>query len=165
MSASFIDTVSHGVLRDWLHSAIGTRLGGGVGRKVFVYELNPAYVIKIEDVAASFQNVVEYEVWNAVKATTYARWFAPVRRISATGSILLMERTLPAPRARYPKRMPVFLGDFKYSNYGMWKGRIVVHDYGSMINFSNGILNAGMRQAKWWDANDGSTFNDAVKAA
>lgn len=157
---AFVDNLPIATLRDWMNLACGKKLGGGIGRQVFVCDLNPQFVIKVEE--SGFQNVVEWETWKAVKDTPFAKWFAPARHISGYGAVLLMDRTLPAPRAKYPKKMPVFLGDYKYSNYGLLNGRIVAHDYGSQINLSNG-LSAKMRKADWWDANDGASFDDGGK--
>lgn len=158
--SAFVDSLPVGILRDWMIAACGTKLGGGIGRTVFVYELNPRFVIKVEQ--SGYQNVIEREMWDAVKNTPYKRWLAPVHHISGYGTILLMERTLPAPRSKYPKMMPAFLGDYKYSNFGLLRGRLVCHDYGSFVNQSNGI-NEKMRKADWWDSNDGSTFDDGGK--
>lgn len=158
--SKFVDDLPSNTLRDWMMATCGRRLGGGIGRQVFVYDVDPRFVIKIE--RNGYQNAVEWEVWQTVKGTPYARWFAPVHMVSPYGAVLLMRRTVPAARARYPKRMPIFLGDYKYSNYGLLNGRLVAHDYGSMANFSNGLSKA-MRKADWWDAGDGSTFDDSAK--
>lgn len=157
--STYVEELQPSILREWMAHTLGKKLGGGIGRSVFVYELNPAYVVKV-DAKRGFQNPIEWEVWQLVKDTPYAKWFAPCRAISAYGSVLLQARTLPAPRARYPKKMPEFLTDYKYSNYGLYKGRIVCHDYGSAIAFSSGIT-AKMRKAEWWDSDDGSTFDDS----
>jgi hypothetical protein len=159
--SKFVDDLSPGILRDWMLAACGKKLGGGVGRTVFVYDLNPNFVIKIEE--SGFQNVIEWEMWKVVKASPHQRWLAPVRHISPSGAALLMDRTLPAPRSKYPKRMPEWIGDYKYSNFGLLNGRLVCHDYGSFVNQSNGI-NEKMRKADWWDSMDGSTFDDGGKA-
>lgn len=158
--SAILDSLSIGLLRDWMASALGKQVGSGIGRQVFVYDLNPHFVIKIEQ--TGFQNAIEWEIWRSVSSTTYARWFAPCRHISPCGMLLLMERTLPAERSKYPKRMPMFLGDYKYSNYGLLRGKLVCHDYGSMLAAHNG-LSSKMRRADWWDANDGSTFDDRRK--
>ncbi len=157
--SSFVDDLPASILRDWMNAACGKRIGNGIGRTVFVYDLNPQFVVKVEQ--SGFQNVVESEIWNAVKDTPYAKWFAPVRHISGLGTMLLMDRTLPAPRRSYPSRMPVFLGDYKFSNYGLLRGRLVCHDYGSSIIASNG-LSERMRKADWWDSGDGTTFDDSA---
>jgi hypothetical protein len=143
-----------------MSAALGKKLGGGIGRSVFVYELNPRFVIKVEE--RGYQNIIEWELWKLVKdMPPHRRWLAPCRSISGFGSILLMDRTLPAPRSKYPEKMPAWLGDYKYSNFGLLQGRLVCHDYGSFVNQSNGV-NGKMRKADWWDANDGSTFDDST---
>jgi hypothetical protein len=159
--SAFIDSLPQSILRDWMQSALGKKIGEGIGRQVFVYGLNPQFVVKVEQ--SGFQNIVEHELWEVVKDTSFKKWFAPVRDISGLGTILLMERTLPALRKAYPKHMPQFLGDYKYSNYGLLRGRLVCHDYGSMVIATNGI-NGAMRKADWWGLNDGSSFNDVVQA-
>lgn len=160
--SAFIDGLGSNILRDWMANALGKKLGGGIGRQVFVYDLNPQFVIKIEQ--SGFQNVVEREIWLATKTTKHAKWFAPVRRISGLGCILLMDRTLPAPRSSFPKKMPDFLGDLKYSNFGMLRGKLVCHDYGTLCNFLHAVPSrVKMSKAQWWDAGDGSTFDDLNK--
>lgn len=72
------------------------RIGYGMSRQVFTSKLLPDCVIKIEDTAGQFQNVVEWETWNRVKGTDASRWFAECRWISSNGAILIMERTRPA---------------------------------------------------------------------
>lgn len=158
--STFVESLPPSILRDWMNCGLGKKIGTGIGRQVFVYDLNPQFVIKVEE--SGYQNVIEYELWNAVKDTPYRKWFAPVRHMSGMGTILLMDRTLPAPRKAYPKRMPVFLGDYKYSNYGLLNGKLVCHDYGSMICATNG-LSKKMRKADWWDSNDGSSFDDGER--
>lgn len=159
--SKFIDTLGPNTLRDWMAAGLGTQLGSGSGRTVFVYDLNPRYVIKVE--RAGYQNAIEHEIWLATKDTIYAKWFAPVRHISGLGTILLMDRTVPAPRSAFPKKMPDFLGDLKYSNFGLLAGKLVCHDYGTVTNFLKGFAGSRMRMRKadWWDANDGSSFDDS----
>lgn len=161
--SQFIDELGLNTLRDWMALALGKKLGGGIGRTVFVYDLNPRYVIKIE--SSGYQNAIEREIWGAVKTTQYARWFAPVKSISGLGTIILMERTLPAPRRAFPDRMPDFLGDLKYSNFGLLRGKLVCHDYGTVSNFLHGFTRTKIRFRKsdWWDSEDGSTFDDTAK--
>lgn len=156
--SQFVEDLSPMILKDWMNYVLGKKIGNGIGRQVFVFELNPKWVVKVEQ--SGYQNVIEYEMWKAAKGTKYAKWFAPIEYMSGMGSVLLQQRTLPAPRRAYPKRMPVFLGDYKYSNYGLLGGRLVCHDYGSAIIASNG-LNGKMRKADWWDAGDGSSFDDS----
>lgn len=160
--SEYVDALQVTILREWMDHCLGKKLGGGIGRMVFIYELNPAYVVKVED-KSGHQNVLEWEIWQVVAETPYQRWFAPCKLLSAYGSVLVQARTLPAPRARYPKKMPEFLGDYKYSNYGLYRGRLVCHDYGSAIVLSNGISER-MRKADWWDSDDGASFDDTKEA-
>ncbi len=119
-----------------------------MGRRVYVCRLDQRFVVKIESNGGSFQNQLEWETWEALKDTPQARWLAPCIDISGSGSVLLQCRTQAAGPADYPKKMPVFIGDYKRSNYGMYKGKFVCHDYASLVNLSNGLT--AMRKAEWW---------------
>lgn len=158
---NLVDELGTNTLRDWFTCALGSKLGGGIGRQVHVYDLNPRYAMKVE--RNGFQNSIEWEIWRAVKTTQYAKWFAPCRHISGLGTILLMDRTVPAPRSAFPKKVPEFLGDLKYSNFGLLRGKLVCHDYGTVTNFLAGFTRTKirMRKADWWDAGDGSAFDDS----
>lgn len=137
------------------------RIGYGMSRSVFNSKLLPDCVIKVEEDAGRFQNVVEWETWQRVKDTDASRWFAECKWISPNGTILVMERTRPAAPSEFPEKMPVFLCDFKRTNYGMASsvGRFgkpgqdwfVCHDYGTHLMFENG-MSKRMRKAEWWDA-------------
>ena len=137
------------------------RIGYGMSRQVFTSKLLPDCVIKIEDTAGQFQNVVEWETWNRVKGTDASRWFAECRWISNSGAILIMERTRPAIAGEYPEKLPVYLCDFKRTNYGMagstkrhgapGKEWFVCHDYGTNLLFENGMTKR-MRKVEWYEA-------------
>lgn len=124
-------------------------LGRGMSRVVYESPLLPHAVIKTEDRRKHFQNVIEWETWERVKDTEFAKWFAPCLQISMCGGVLIQAKTT-APH-RFPDKMPAFLCDFKRTNYGMHKGRIVCHDYGTHLMFENGMTKR-MRKAEWWDA-------------
>lgn len=145
----------HGRLqRDLFDFICGKRLGGGTARQVFEYlPCGDQYVIKIEDSAGSFQNILEWEMWGDFKSSDVGkRWLAPCWSISPCGIVLLQSRTQPLPKGyRVPKSMPVFLGDLKSSNYGLLKGKLVAHDYG--LGYSRIAGNSDMkrmRRASWW---------------
>lgn len=135
----------------------GEKIGAGMSRKVFDSPLLPDCVVKVESSGGDFQNVIEWETWQRVRDTPYASWFAPCRWISGNGEILIMERTRPPAPAEFPERMPVFLCDFKRTNYGMRRnaktGRetLVCHDYGTHLMFENGMTKR-QRKANWWNA-------------
>jgi hypothetical protein len=133
------------------------QLGAGMSRRAFSSKLMPTCVVKVEDGAGQFQNVIEWETWDRVQETEFARWFAPCRFISANGALLVMDRTRPPAPHEFPKRMPVFLTDFKRTNYGMLRDpktgveRFVCHDYGTHLLFEEG-MSRRLRKAAWWDA-------------
>lgn len=136
------------------------KLGEGMSRVVFSSNLLPDCVIKVEDGAGQFQNIIEWETWNRVRDTAHSRWFAACKWISNNGSILVMERTRPPSPAEFPDRLPAFLCDFKRQNYGMAKSTarhgaagkdwFVCHDYGTHLMFENGMTKR-MRKVEWWD--------------
>lgn len=136
-------------------------IGHGMSRTVFSSKLLPDCVIKVEEGAGQFQNVIEWETWQRVRDTPFSRWFAECKWISNNGTILIMERTRPAAPSEFPERMPAFLTDFKRTNYGMAKASnqhgnpgkewFVCHDYGTHLLFENGMTKR-LSKANWWDA-------------
>lgn len=142
---AFITTLS----RDLFGLICGELLNFGISRRVYVYSPNSDFVIKFEDKAGWFQNVIEWETWEEVKETKYKKWFAPCRMISPCGTALVMARTTPLAHDVYPKKLPVFFNDFKYDNYGMFEKQLVCHDYGLSRLMTTG-LTTRLRNAEWW---------------
>ncbi len=136
----------HTTEKDFFKLICGERLGGGMSRDV--YEFGPDFVIKFEYGNGFFQNIMEWETWQEVKETEFAPWFAPCEKISGTGIVLIQRRTKPLKANKYPKDMPAFLGDFKHSNYGMYKGHLVAHDYGRTRLMTAGLTKR-MVAANW----------------
>lgn len=146
--------------REAFHLLCDQRIGGGMSREVYSSKILPDCVIKVEDGAGRFQNIVEWETWQRVMDTPYSRWFAACRWISPNGQILIMERTIPPGPADYPERMPVFLCDYKRTNYGLSQLTVaetgkpshvfVCHDYGTNQLFEHGLTKR-MRKVEWWD--------------
>ena len=128
---------------------LGKKIGRGMGRAVYICRLDPRFVVKVESAGNAFQNVVEWETWKMVEGESEARWFAPCCAISGAGSVLVQRRTSPASDTEYPKRMPIFLGDYKRENFGMLDGRLVCHDYGLLSNISNGLRSGATRAVDW----------------
>lgn len=124
------------------------RLGYGSGREVYACRVRPELVVKLEAERYSFQNIREWEVWQSIQYTPWAKWFAPCESISPNGSALLQRRTTPVPEGRLPDRVPVFLTDLKPDNFGMFEGRVVCHDYGNHLMLENGMTNR-MKKAQW----------------
>lgn len=123
--------------------------GSGLSRVVYTSKLFPEVVFKLEPPGEHFQNVMEWEYWNQVEYTPVAKWFAPALAISSCGRVLAMKRTKPA--RFYPDEMPMFLTDFKKSNYGMYKGRVVCHDYGTCLLPTYGTI-LRMKKVQWRDS-------------
>ncbi len=135
--------------RDLFWAVCGDHLGGGMSRETYACTLNPDWVVKVEDGARTFQNVVEWQIWTEAQDTEAAKWLAPCHFISPNGSILIQSRTIPARESEYPVRLPAFLTDTKRANYGMLGRRFVCHDYGTALVLSCG-LSTRLRKAEWW---------------
>lgn len=134
-------------MRTELHKfMVGSRLGVGEHRKVYVFEHDPeTYVIKRQRHAGQFHNVAEWEAWSFYRGTPLAEWFAPCHSISPSGEYLLMRRTWPMPPQYLPERVPAIFTDLKASNWGLLREpdgstRPVCHDYGIMIMPQNNRL-------------------------
>lgn len=142
--------------RDLYQMIVGDRFGGGAARQVYAYLPNPTdTVIKIEEGGASFQNVLEWETWHTLKESPWGkRWLAPCIRISSCGLYLLQQRTHPpGPNFKWPKSLPWVLTDRKKQNFGVLKGRLVCHDYGTLhVGLAHGAPLGRMGKAHWWDA-------------
>jgi hypothetical protein len=144
------DEYSKAVLNDVFRMFCGKRMGNGISRTVYECDTNPDWVIKVEDNGGRFQNIVEWETWQYIKEFDEAKWLAPCLHISPCGMVLIMKRTIPPTPKQYPKRMPAFLADFKRTNYGMIKNRIVCHDYGTHLLMEHGRTQR-MRKVDWWE--------------
>ncbi|MBC7605068.1 MAG: hypothetical protein H7255_20720 [Ramlibacter sp.] len=138
------------VHRDTFKLMCDQRIGYGMSREVYSSKVLPECVVKVEDGAGMFQNVVEWETWQRVKDTPASRWFAQCKWISPNGSVLVMERTKPGSMRDFPETMPVFLCDFKRSNYGMVGEFLVCHDYGTNLLFEHGMTKR-TRKVEWYD--------------
>lgn len=144
--------LSERMLSEFTQMFLGKRLGNGIDREVYVFELDHTRVVKIENTTSDrFQNVREWLTWQGAKeAKNLARWLAPCYHISDSGSFLIMERTTPVTRRDVPKRVPKFLGDLKYTNWGrLADGRVVCHDYGTNLALEHG-LSLKTSKATFW---------------
>lgn len=110
----------------------GDFLGEGSARDVFEFRHDPTKVVKIETKSKSFQNVMEWDIWEWVRGHPLKKWFAPCHFLGGNGIVLIQSRTDPLPaKYRLPKRVPAILGDLKRENFGLLDGRLVAHDYGT----------------------------------
>lgn len=136
------------IARDFFQLMTGEMLGSGVGREVWTLKENPDLVVKFETGAQSFQNIMEWEVWERIQFTEHARWFAPCVRISGCGTILIQKRTERLPASRLPKQVPTFFTDLKAENWGDLNGKAVCHDYGYHLLMEKG-MSKRMRKVEW----------------
>lgn len=127
------------VITDMVTSLCGKHISEGTFRSVYEYALDDKYVIKLENTESNC-NLVEYMIWDEVKWLTgnlawVKDWFAPVKWISPNGRILVMEKTKKEhPKLKRPDKIPAFLWDVKWTNFG-WLGKnYVCHDYGQFYN-------------------------------
>jgi hypothetical protein len=57
---------------------------------------DPLWVVKVQQLEGSY-NRLEWNVWNALKDTSYSRWLAPCKEISDDGKYLVQRRGIPVP--------------------------------------------------------------------
>lgn len=126
----------------------GKFLGAGAFREVFEYLLDPTCVIKVEMHSATFENVLEWEIWQVVKDTEHAKWFAPCIRVSGQGTWMVQKKTKPLTEKQLPDKMPVFFTDIKRGNIGLYKGHPCVHDYGRNLIVQRG-LSSRLKTIDW----------------
>lgn len=136
--------------RDLFALICGDLIGFGAARSVFIHALDTTCVVKFEHSSQWFQNVIEWETWHIVKRGKHEKWFAPCMSISPCGMILVQRRTTPLEHKDYPRKLPVYLTDWKYSNYGKLDGKFVCHDYGFPNLLGNGLL-PGSLKVNWRD--------------
>lgn len=129
----------------------GKQLGSGSARQVYEFAQDPKYVVKFEVYSKSFQNIKEWELWQSVRDTDYAKWFAPCKDISPCGSILIQARTSHVEHERYPKRIPEFFTDTKFDNYGKIGKQFCCHDYGLSLIHEVG-LSSKLYKPTWWSS-------------
>jgi hypothetical protein len=119
---------------------IGTKLGEGVDREVYVFRGDTTKVIKIEKPGVEFSNVEEWTVWHEALHADVQDWFAPCYGISEGGRFLIQARTKPIERL--PDKLPSFMTDIKRENFGrLPDGRIVAHDYSRHQLYTRGFAN------------------------
>lgn len=134
-----------------LQSLTGDLLGSGVSRRVYELKHNPDLVIKVEHRARDFCNVNEWNIWNAVEKTKWAKWFAEVVEIDVWGGTLIMRRTTPVTYDDFQKKvkaLPDFMDDMHYANFGWLDGRIVCHDYGYDLALDKAVKGAVLKPVK-----------------
>ena len=105
-------------------------------------------VMKVAPGADFSQNIEEYDTWCHVQYTEYKKWFAKVHCMSQGGRVLIQSYVDPLPPSKAPDKMPVFLGDFKYGNYGIKGNQVVCKDYGTNLLRTTGLIKR-TRKVEW----------------
>lgn len=129
---------------------IGDYIGAGSFRDVYKYKQDDNLVIKcaFDDPQ---MNILEMEVWEMVKYTEIAKWFAPCISISECGMFLIQKKVETGRKKDYPKKIPAFFSDCKYTNYGWLDNKFVCVDYGSFVSTSlNHKWSQRLKKAEWW---------------
>lgn len=145
---SLIEDLSPSVLREFMFFMTGDKIGNGASRIVFDHPHDKTKVIKMENRADTFHNVREWQIWQDFQhVPSITRWLAPCHHISHSGTFLVMSKT--SPLLKVPKMVPKFCTDHKMANYGMYKGRLVCHDYGHLI------ITLDEKMRKWNDNEKG----------
>lgn len=137
-----------GLSRELLEFVCGDRLGAGMSREVFRFNLDPKFVIKFEPMEHRFQNIEEMTAWQTVEYTEYAKWFAPCRFISGCGRVMLQEYAEPLAACNLPDKVPAFFTDLKPGNWGMLNKHPVALDYGRTLLMTVGLTKR-LRKANW----------------
>lgn len=139
------------VTLDLISSICGKFIGGGCFRNVFEYNPDPDFVVKIEH-GTGRANIVEHQIWEEVSGLCgnlafVKKWFAPVKWISPSGRILVMQRTEILEGKKKPEKVPTFLWDIKPDNFGWIGNKYVCHDYGFFHALTN--YSKRMKKANW----------------
>lgn len=122
------------VYADAFNMLCGDFIGAGIHRKVYACKLRPELVVKVESEVdyRNFANVKEMQFWNDNEHhKAVSKWLAPCEYLSPDGRILLQRRVKPVdPTDKLPAKLPKFITDRKYKNFGWFEGRLVACDYG-----------------------------------
>lgn len=144
MTENVIDELGSGVLKEFFIFMTGRHLGRGMSRHVFDHPTDPTKIIKVENSAACFQNVIEWKTWETFnQCPDVKKWLAPCHSISHSGTFLIMEKAQDICPEEIPEKLPYFLTDHKIENYGRIGKQIVCRDYGLLT------LNPDMKMRKW----------------
>lgn len=116
----------------------GNKIGTGCYRDVYECRLDRSLVVKVEirETWRTFTNVLEFKFWDYNRDYKgVSQWLAPCELLSPDGRVLLQKRVdiLKETDPNIPERIPAFLTDRKYSNFGWYEGRLVCCDYASTI--------------------------------
>lgn len=108
----------------------GKVLGRGQYRDVYELKANKNYVVKVEKnmYSCHFMNARE---WKNYKVATkkMKKWLAPIWMINNRGDVSVQDKVKFKKPNKYPKKIPAFLHDIHYNNFGWLNGKFVCIDY------------------------------------
>lgn len=116
---------------DLRYALIGQKIGSGCTRNVYECRFDDSLVVKIER-EGSFDNVIEWKVWQEVRHDDAKVWLAPCVGISPAGRVLIMKRTQKVMLAElklFLPKVPRFFHDVHENNWGKLGTAYVCHDY------------------------------------
>jgi hypothetical protein len=130
----------------------GDFIAGGMSRDVYKYLPDTSRVIKCERLDYTFDNVMEWEVWQALMETPYKDWLARCCTISPNGRVSIQERTSRVPTEMLPTMIPSIFRDTKAENWGLvvrdGEELFVCHDY-AHVAITNVPAKIRLVKAEW----------------
>lgn len=140
---SSLEDLSKPSLIEFTDMFCGDFLGEGMSRRVYRHAHDRTKVIKIENTSETFQNVIEWELWEVNQYyDKVSKWLAPCRFISHSGTYLVMDYVEDIEKSQIPAKLPSFMCDLKVANMGMYNDQIVLRDYGTTIlNLNTRLVN------------------------
>lgn len=135
---------------DLFNLICGKEVGRGQYRTVFEHHFDKKLVVK-HDSGENWSNVNEFQLWCEFRDTPLGKWLAPVEWLSPRGLWLIQARTTPIAIGKFPKKVPALFADLKPSNWGIYKGRPVCHDYGNHAIYTVGRQSASQLKPVVWE--------------
>lgn len=131
---------------------LGEKLGSGVYRDVYIFKPDKTKVIKVakDNAKSRTENLIASKLyWDNIYLTPFEKWFAKIYDVSDNGKYLIQERTEKYKKEKYPEKIPSFLTDTKYDNFGYIKGKgLVCIDYGCICIAR--MMTNRMSKVEWW---------------
>lgn len=129
------------IAEDLFSLFVGKKVGIDVARDYYLCAFDSRYIIKVERLMGSFQNIKEWQCWQAIQNSRYRNLFAPCKSISPNGFVLVQERTSPMlPGIEIPYDFSMF-DEIDYDNFGVIDGRVVAHNY-ALTGLLEKVLNS-----------------------
>ena len=118
---------------DMVDLLCGDFVGEGNSRIVYDCPIYPGYVTKISKDADNHDNIMEYEMWCSVAhQPKMNKWFADVKWLSGNGRVMIQKKAIhinDKNKKNIPTKVPAFLSDMKFDNYGFIGKQFVCFDY------------------------------------